>query len=133
MQLNWNPPTYQSIVATWTWGNEDVDYAVDVHEGATYVGGGRSIARPFTKSALDRNAPLIRLYANFYRESGDVAIAFEKFVEHLNDEFQDVIENHQWGIASDNEKQFRPGMPTWNTISDSGALARSQQMEISVQ
>lgn len=124
---NWNPPKITHSQATYSWGNEEVDYAVDVYFGQQYVGGGRGIDRPWVDVTLGQvNLPAL-FAANF---SGDIGKAFEKTAEDLGDQFKDAIDNYSWGIQSDNRKVFRD-LPTWDTITDSGALRDSQQLEVS--
>jgi len=127
MKLTWSPPTSKNITATFGWGNAEVDWAIDVHEGLEYLGG-RGIARPWTEVSIARNnCP--QIFAANYK--GDLRAAFLKFVDHMKGDFSDVIDHYDWGIPSNNTKQYREGVPTWKTISDSGALRDSLQVEVS--
>jgi hypothetical protein len=128
MELKWNPPTSKNITATFGWGNEQVDYAVDVALGVTYLGGNRGPARDWTEVAIARNN-LPQVFAANY--NGNIREAFLDVVDHMKGDFSDVIDHYDWGIPSNNTKQYREGVPTWKTISDSGALRDSLQVEVS--
>ncbi len=128
MELKWNPPNVPNqTIAAFAWGNSEVDYAADVALGPTYVGGTRGVARDWTEVSIQRTDCPAVLAANY---RGDIRQAFQGFVDHMGADFSDVIDNHDFGSGGKNEKQFRPGVPTWSSISDSGALRDSLQIEV---
>lgn len=133
MKLTWKSELIpHSVTATYSYG---VDYADTVHNGEVSVGGDFSVARPWTDVAIARNN-LPRLVQQEVKKqdsnSLDLAQAFTKVAEHIEDEFRDVIDNYDWGIEGANEKQYRPGVPTWKKITDSGELRDSQEMNVEV-
>jgi hypothetical protein len=126
MKLTWNPPAIpRQIVARYTY---TADYASEVHEGAYYLNGVRGVARPWTEVAIARNDLPLLLKSAFL--SGSVRAAFLFVVTQMAAEFSDVLDNYDWGISSENKKQYRPGMPTWQTITDSGQLRDSLEVSI---
>lgn len=131
MKLTFTPPPIpKSISAVYEWGNSEVDYPEDVYFGETSLGGIRSIARPWTDVAIARNN-LPHLLAANTRKVGDIQQAFMQLVSHLKSEFNDVLDNYEWGIESRNEKQYRSGL-TWQKITDSGKLRDSLVITIDV-
>ncbi|MBW4580691.1 MAG: hypothetical protein KME42_14090 [Tildeniella nuda ZEHNDER 1965/U140] len=124
MELKWNEDfEAPSLVASYEWS---APYADEVHMGLHYIGG-RGVARPWTTVAIsETNCP--KVFADHYR--GDIRVAFAAFAHDMAGRFSDTIDNHNWSIASDNPKQYRPGVPTWQKITDSGALRDSLQMEV---
>ena len=125
MKLTWNPPEIpKSITTTYQWGSDVVDYAVDVHFGTTSLGGHRGIDRPWTEVAIARNN-IPKIFADNYRRSQEFKTAFNDLTEFLKKDFDDVLDNYDWGINSRNEKQVREGVPTWRFITDSGDLRDS--------
>jgi hypothetical protein len=120
MQLTWNPPKLSTTKAKFVWS---ADYSAEVHEGEVYLGG-RSIGRPWTDISIGR----FQLEESFKSHfDGDLSKAFEKTMENLSKDFDDVIDNYDWGIPSNNQKQYR-NAPTWQTITDSGQLRDSQSL-----
>lgn len=128
MRLQWNAPEIPNqLLADFQWGDANVDYADSVHNGEISLGGIKSVARPWTDVAIaETNCPAV--FAANYR--GDVREAFQGFVDRMKDKFDDVIDTHDFGMGGANEKQFRPSVPTWSSISDSGALRDSLQIEV---
>lgn len=114
MQFKFNPPKVDSVVAKFAW---TVPYAVDVW-----------VDRPWTDVALAQN-DITKMIAD--GSNGDVHRGFAVMVSQMADEFTAVIDDHDWGIEGNNRKQYRD-LPTWNTITDSGALANSLQVTINV-
>lgn len=127
-QLEWNEPEINSVEATFSWGNAEVDYAADVYFGEATLGG-QGIGRPFTEPSLEQ-IDLAQEIADRYLQSNNLTTAFTQTAERLNQDFKDVIDFYDWKIDSNNEKRVRKGVPTWSTITDSGALRNSQQLEI---
>jgi hypothetical protein len=123
-ELRLNNIDFPSMVADFAWS---VDYAADVHEGEAGLGGFRGTARPFTEVAV-AEFPLEKRFAELMKGS-TLEAAFTQLAQELGDKFQDVIDHHDWGIQSNRIKQFR-NSPTWKTITDSGALANSQSLEV---
>lgn len=126
MKLEWNPPSIpKKIVAGFEWRES---YAIEVHEGAHYLGGARGLARPWTEvaiSSLDLPALIKSAYVD-----GDLRSAFLVMVYRLIEEFEVTIDTYNWNISSTGTKQYRPGVPTWSTITDSGALRDSLEVTI---
>jgi hypothetical protein len=132
-KLTWNADLIpRRVSAVYSYG---VEYAQDVHNGEVSTGGDFSIARPWTDIAIARNN-LPQLVLNEVKKQGqdnlDLVQAFTKVAEHIGGEFTDVIDNYDWGIEGRQEKQYRPGVPTWQKITDSGDLRDSQEMEVDV-
>lgn len=123
MEFRWNAPKISTTKATFTWGNSEVDYSVTVHEGETYLGG-RSPNRPWTEVGIAEFSFEQTFKSNY---QGDLSVAFEQTMRQLSAKFDDVIDNHDWGIESNNKKQYR-NAPTWRTITDSGNLRDSQTL-----
>lgn len=126
MKLVWNPPPIpRQIVARYTY---HADYAAEVHEGAYYLNGSRGMARPWTDVAIAENdLPLLLLRAY---SGGDIRAAFLVMVFQLADAFTEILDSYDWGVTGSTEKQYRPGMPTWQTITDSGELRDSLEVTI---
>ena len=124
-KLIWNVPQIpQKIVAAFEW---QAYYAGETHEGAYLHNGKRGYARPWTEVAIARNdLPLI--FKAAYQ--GDIYAAFFVVIEHMIEEFSDVINNYDFGFPSNNDKTYRPGVPTWGEITDSGDLHDSLEMTI---
>jgi hypothetical protein len=129
MKLTWIPPAIpQEIIAQYSYS---ADHAVTVHEGEVTAGGQIVWARPWTDVAIGRN-DLPQLVAGNVRQGMSIPDAFINTAEYMATEFQDVIDNHDWGFEGRGEKIYQAGSPTWRTITDSGDLRNSQSMEIYV-
>ena len=125
MKLNWKPPKITIASAQYKWS---APYAPLVHEGGESRSGGKTPARPWTDVAIAQS-DIPSDMAREFRTTGSIDAAFVKAAEELGDRFQDVIDNHDFGYPSSNEKRHRPGVPTWGEITDSGDLRDSQSLE----
>ncbi len=124
MQLQWNPPEISSISCQFNW---TADYATNVHEGDPVTGGGIGIARPWTDVAIGRN-DLPAIFTDLY--NGDIRETFRDVCEHMENEFNDVLDNYDWGVIGRGLKQYK-NAPTWQTITDSGNLKESLEVTFS--
>lgn len=115
MQFKFTPPQINSMTAKFAW---TAHYAVDVW-----------VDRPWTDVALAQN-DITQMIAEG-STNGGVEQGFTSMVDRMTDEFTGVIDDHSWGIDSQNRKQYRD-LPTWDTITDSGALADSLEVTTSV-
>jgi hypothetical protein len=126
-ELRLNEIDFPSMLATYAWGNSSIDYAADVHNGESGFGGFAGIARPFTEVAI-AEYPVEQRFAELMVNS-TIEAAFTAMAEELGDRFKGVIDNHDWGINSKRVKRFKDS-PTWKTITDSGSLRNSQQLNV---
>lgn len=124
MRLNWNPPDIKPVTAEYTWSEP---YSVIVALGVELKDGSRAKGRDWTAVAISRT-DLPQLMRSNYR--GNVKDAFIQTAEDLGEIFKDIIDNFDFGLPSTTTKRFRPGVPTWGEITDSGALRNSQSLEI---
>jgi hypothetical protein len=127
MDLTWNPPKIKSQTAEYHW---TANYAVDVYFGTEDRDGIQGIDRPWVDVALSQN-DFLEFFMAFYNERNpNVRAAFALAIDALKQAFDDVIDNHDWGIEGRNEKSVRVGVPTWKYITDSGELRDSLEVTI---
>lgn len=131
MRLEWNPPKIQSVDAVFSWGDgSDADeYITEVYTGETSAGGIVGIDRPWCEVTFKRVHVPALVSEGFQRNPRSLTAAFEFAAEKVGEDFQNVINYYNWGIQSNNYKQFRPGK-TWQTITDSGNLVDSQRLKV---
>lgn len=114
MSLTWAPPRLNNMEANFVWS---ANHAAEVW-----------LERPWTDIAVQRN-DIAQLVVDA-TDGVDVKSGFfEAMAVTMANEFTDVIDNYDWGIASKNRKVYRDA-PTWGTITDSGELAESLTVEV---
>lgn len=109
--------TFRDRTATFRWGGGDIDYAAKVHSG-----------RPWTTVGL-QSFPVVETVSKAFATDQELDTAFDQSMVQLGDRFVEVIDNHDWGRDGKGRKRHRNGRgPTYRNISDSRALAKSQQL-----
>lgn len=130
MQLNWNPPRINAKVAHYSWGDSEVNYAPKVHEGEVRRDGTEMPARPWVDAAVQEFDAEQAFQEGYLVARGDISQAFNATAEALSELFQYMIEDERWEWDRPTLRSNGAIVTSPRDIVDTGALKRSQRMEI---
>jgi hypothetical protein len=120
MQVEIRVKPLKQIMARHLWS---AAHAAAVHNGETKNDGSITAARPWIDVSLNQ-IDVAALIRERYRPGQPIDAAFRGAMSELGEVFSGVIDDYSWGIPSKFQKWHRSG-PTWDKITDSGALRES--------